>query len=254
MQSAGAIVTCDNEFALNVNSKEITKGNKWTQLGAATITTVLKQGENTIVILGKNAGDTPNLAGLFFEAKINFVDGESLTIKSDKSWQFAAKFPAKAPVRRWTLKDLNWQPVTVVPAIDAWTKAIAAVATRAARSSFARLGTQGPSGVAEKRLSDAQPRPTEPGPDCLVTPERPDNSGSNRPVQQRKRSEGTRSRRPEALGSGLARPERPHRLFVCINTDSATWRIRTNSREKGTRRQCDVRASGRPALGTMHDA
>ena len=128
VQSAGAIVTCDNEFALNVNSKEITKGNKWTQLGAATITTVLKQGENTIVILGKNAGDTPNLAGLFFEAKINFVDGESLTIKSDKSWQFAAKFPAKAPVRRWTLKDLNWQPVTVVPAIDAWTKAIAAVA------------------------------------------------------------------------------------------------------------------------------
>lgn len=143
VQSAGAIITCDNEFSLNVNSKEITKGNNWTQLGAATITTVLKQGENTIVILGKNAGTAPNLAGLFFEAKINFADGESLTVRSDKSWQFAAKFPAKAPVRRWTLKDLKWKPVTVVPAIDQWTQAIAPVApeqlVRASRGSALKV-------------------------------------------------------------------------------------------------------------------
>ena len=124
VQSAGAIVTCDNEFALNVNSQELAKGNVWTQLGAVTLTTVLKQGENTIVILGKNAGNTPNLAGLFFEARINFADGESLTIKSDSSWQFASKFPEKTPVRRWTLKDLNWQPVTVVPTIEPWKNAI----------------------------------------------------------------------------------------------------------------------------------
>jgi mono/diheme cytochrome c family protein len=139
IQSAGAIVTCDNEFALNVNSREMAKGNVWTQLGAATITTALKQGENTIVILGKNAGDTPNLAGLYFEARINFADGESLTIKSDKSWQFASKFPAKSPVRRWKLKDLKWQPVTIVPAIDVWKNAIDPVASeqlvRASRGS-----------------------------------------------------------------------------------------------------------------------
>tara|TARA_R110002072_G_scaffold302710_2_gene487900 strand:+ start:544182 stop:546608 length:2427 start_codon:yes stop_codon:yes gene_type:complete len=130
VQSAGAIVTCDNEFALHVNSNELARGNDWTQLGAATITTALKQGENTIVILGKNAGNAPNLAGLFFAAKINFADGESLTIKSDSSWQFASKFPEKAPVRRWTLQELNWQPVTVVPPIEPWKKAIDPVAPR----------------------------------------------------------------------------------------------------------------------------
>jgi len=139
VQSAGAVVTCDNEFALNVNSRELAKGTVWTQLGAVTLTTALKQGENSIVILGKNAGDTPNLAGLYFEARINFADGESLTIKSDSSWQFASKFPAKSPVRRWRLAEMKWQPVTVVPAIDAWKNAIDPVASeqlvRASRGS-----------------------------------------------------------------------------------------------------------------------
>lgn len=130
IRSAGAIVTCDNEFALNVNAREMAKGTVWTQLGSVTLTTALKQGENSIVILGKNAGTTPNLAGLYFEARINFADGETLTIKSDSSWQFASKFPAKAAVRRWKLQDLKWQPVTVVPAIDPWKKAIDPVAPR----------------------------------------------------------------------------------------------------------------------------
>ena len=143
IQSAGAIVTCDNQFSLNVNSRELAKGNNWTQLSAVTLTTALKRGENSIVIVGKNAGSTPNLAGLYFEARINFTDGESLTIKSDSSWQFVSKFPAKAPIRRWTLKDLKWKPVTVVPAIDPWTNAIAPVApeqlVRASRGSALRV-------------------------------------------------------------------------------------------------------------------
>lgn len=122
--SAGAIITCDNEFALNVNAREMAKGTVWTQLGAVTLTTALQQGENSIVILGKNGGATPNLAGLYFEARINFADGESLTIKSDSSWQFASKFPAKSPVRRWKLKEIKWQPVTVVTAPDVWKNAV----------------------------------------------------------------------------------------------------------------------------------
>lgn len=139
VQSAGAIITCDNEFALTVNSQAMARGDVWTQLGAVTLTTALKQGENSIVVLGKNAGATPNLAGLYFEARINFADGESLTIKSDSSWQFASTFPAKTPVRRWKLKEMTWQPVTVVPAIDAWKNSINPIApeqlVRASRGS-----------------------------------------------------------------------------------------------------------------------
>jgi hypothetical protein len=139
IQSAGAVVTCDNEFTLTVNSREMAKGQLWTQLGPVTLTTALRQGENTIVVVGGNAGAGPNLAGLFFEARIVFADGESLTIKSDSSWQFASKFPAKTPVRRWTIKDLKWQPVTVVPTLDAWKNAIDPVApeqlVRASRGS-----------------------------------------------------------------------------------------------------------------------
>jgi hypothetical protein len=124
IQSAGAIVTCDNEFALHVNSRETAKGNLWTQLGAVALTTALRQGENTIVIVGRNAGDGPNAAGLFFEARINFVDGQTLTIKSDNSWQYTSKFPAKLPAGRWKPKEMKWQPVTIVPTLDAWKNAI----------------------------------------------------------------------------------------------------------------------------------
>jgi hypothetical protein len=124
IQSAGAIVTCDNEFALHVNSRETAKGNLWTQLGAVALTTALRQGENTIVIVGRNAGDGPNAAGLFFEARINFVDGQTLTIKSDNSWQYTSKFPAKLPAGRWKPKEMKWQSVTIVPTLDAWKNAI----------------------------------------------------------------------------------------------------------------------------------
>ncbi|NQV26593.1 MAG: DUF1549 domain-containing protein [Rhodopirellula sp.] len=139
IQSAGAIVTCDNEFTLYVNSREQAKGRLWTQLEAVALTTALRQGENTIVIVGRNAGDGPNAAGLFFEARINLVDGQQLTVKSDSSWQFTSEFPPKTPVQRWKPQDMKWQAVTVVPALDVWKNAIDPVASeqlvRASRGS-----------------------------------------------------------------------------------------------------------------------
>jgi hypothetical protein len=128
IRSAGAIVTCDNEFTLHVNSREQAKGQLWTQLGAVALTKALRQGENTIIIVGRNAGDGPNASGLFFEARINLVDGESITIKSDSSWQFTSTFLAKTPVQRWKPQEMKWQPVTVVPALEAWKNAIDPVA------------------------------------------------------------------------------------------------------------------------------
>jgi mono/diheme cytochrome c family protein len=130
IRSAGAVVTCDNEYTLYVNSAEITKGQVWTQLGSATLTRRLKQGENSILVVGKNAGSGPNLAGLFFEARITFADGQQQIVKSDESWQVTSKFPAKTPPRKWKLKEMTWQPVTVVPTLDIWNNAIAPTAPR----------------------------------------------------------------------------------------------------------------------------
>lgn len=130
IRSAGAVVTCDNEYTLYVNSAEITKGQVWSQLGSATLTTRLKQGENSILVVGKNAGSGPNAAGLFFEAQVTFVDGQQQIVKSDESWRVTSKFPAKTPVRRWNLKEMTWQPVTVIPTLEAWKNAIAPTAPR----------------------------------------------------------------------------------------------------------------------------
>ena len=128
--SAGAVVTCDNEYTLYVNSVEISKGQDWNKPGAATMTTHLKQGENAIVIVGKNAGAGPNPAGLFFEARINFVDGTQQVVRSDESWQVTSQFPEKTPVRRWMLKEMKWEPVTIVPALDVWSNAVSAAGPR----------------------------------------------------------------------------------------------------------------------------
>lgn len=130
IQSAGAIITCDNEYTLHINGRQLLAGTDWTQLGSVTLTTAFREGNNRIIVLGKNAGSGPNLAGLYFEARIRFVDGETLTIRSDESWQFASKFPSKTPVRRWKVQDLNWQPVTIVPTIDPWKNAIEPVAAK----------------------------------------------------------------------------------------------------------------------------
>lgn len=129
LQSAGAIITCDNEYTLHVNGRQMLAGNNWAQLGSVTLTTALRKGKNIIVVVGKNGGSAPNLAGLFFEARIAFADGESLTVKSNGDWQVASEFP-KSPVRRWKIDDLDWQPVTVVPTLDAWKNAIEPVAPK----------------------------------------------------------------------------------------------------------------------------
>lgn len=128
--SAGAVFTCDNGYTLYVNSGEVGKGTDWTMLGAATLTTRLRQGENTIVIVGKNGGDGPNAAGLFFEARINLADGQQATIASDETWQYLSEFPEKTPVHRWKPQEMTWQPVAVVPALDAWSNAVNPVAPR----------------------------------------------------------------------------------------------------------------------------
>jgi hypothetical protein len=124
VKSAAAVLTCDNEYTLYVNGAEVAREVNWETVEAVPLTSRLKAGDNTIVIVGRNAGSGPNAAGLFFEARWKLADGREQIVASDKTWQFSADYPRQTAVGDWPLREIGWQPVTVVDALAVWANAV----------------------------------------------------------------------------------------------------------------------------------
>ncbi|HRH98392.1 MAG TPA: DUF1553 domain-containing protein [Prosthecobacter sp.] len=127
--SASAVVTCDNGYTLYVNNKKISEGDDWTKLAAVPLQTALKKGSNTIIAIAKNAGNGPNAAGFFFDARIRDAAGKETSISSDASWEWTAQAPAGGKEGRLgAFEAKDWKPVTVVQALPVWQKTIDAQA------------------------------------------------------------------------------------------------------------------------------
>ncbi|MCC9607898.1 DUF1549 domain-containing protein [Blastopirellula sp. JC732] len=124
-QSAIAAITCDNEFQLFVNRKEVASSTTWTDLQSVSLTPHLKKGPNEVVVIAKNAGSGPNPAGLYFQAKIDLAGKEIVTIASDESWNWTAA-PKKEIITRQPLAEWakSAQSATIVPALDVWTASV----------------------------------------------------------------------------------------------------------------------------------
>ena len=121
--SAVAIVTCDNEFVLYVNGREVLKGTDWTKPLAIALHDRLRKGSNQIVVRAKNILTTPNPAGLFFEMGIKLKNGEEVTVASGKEWQWNPKLPRSREGRLGAVSG-KWEPVTVVPALKPWNEKV----------------------------------------------------------------------------------------------------------------------------------
>jgi hypothetical protein len=127
--SASAVITCDNGFTLFVNNKKISAGDDWSRLTAVPLQTALKKGANSIIAIAKNAGDGPNAAGFFFDARIRDATGKETPISSDASWEWTAQAPAGGKEGRLgAFEAKDWKPVTVVTALPVWQKTIDAQA------------------------------------------------------------------------------------------------------------------------------
>jgi hypothetical protein len=127
--SASAVITCDNGFTLFVNNKKISAGDDWSRLAAVPLQTALKKGANSIIAIAKNAGDGPNAAGFFFDARIRDATGKETPISSDASWEWTAQAPAGGKEGRLgAFEAKDWKPVTVVTALPVWQKTIDAQA------------------------------------------------------------------------------------------------------------------------------
>ncbi len=115
----GATITCDNEFVLFVNGREVVRGTDWTKPLAVALHDRLKKGNNQIVVRAKNAGSGPNPAGLFFEARLKLRNGKELSVASGADWQWNATLPKSREGRLGAVGG-KWAPATVVPTIGSW--------------------------------------------------------------------------------------------------------------------------------------
>ena len=120
LKRGGAVVTCDNEYTLFVNGRELSKSTNWMTVDAVPLENALKQGTNEILVVAKNAGKGPNAAGLFFDARLRFENGKTESLSSDASWQWSATLPdAKG---RFKKEKVEWQPAVIVKALAVWSQ------------------------------------------------------------------------------------------------------------------------------------
>ncbi|MCB1276910.1 DUF1549 domain-containing protein [Prosthecobacter sp.] len=126
--SASAVVTCDNGYTLYVNNKKISEGDDWTKLAAVPLQTALRKGANSIIAIAKNAGNGPNAAGFFFDARVRDNDGKHTEIFSDDTWEWSAKIPGGKEGRMAAFDPKDWKKATVVKTLAVWQKTIDAQA------------------------------------------------------------------------------------------------------------------------------
>lgn len=119
----GAVVTCDNSFRVYVNGRHVIDGNDWSQPEAVALHPLLRKGKNEVVVVATNAGDAPNPAALFFEARLITESGTEVTVASDASWQMNPQAPAGREGRLGAIPG-DWSPATVITALDVWQRAI----------------------------------------------------------------------------------------------------------------------------------
>ena len=114
-QLATAVITADNEYTLYVNNTLVKSDNHWPSVEVLNIGTLLKPGNNYIMIVGKNAGSSPNAAAVFFEARLVSPDGKETVVATDKTWQWTKSIPVNRRNRASFKKPpTDWKPAAEV--------------------------------------------------------------------------------------------------------------------------------------------
>ena len=130
VESATCVVTCDNGFELYVNGKKIGAGDNWADPKSFDLSSALLKGANQVVVVGSNAGSSPNIAALFFQVNVSLKGGARVRMATDTSWEWTTSVPnargtfaaaAKAKAGAKAVEPV-WQLVSLVKS-EAWRKA-----------------------------------------------------------------------------------------------------------------------------------
>jgi len=128
VDSATCVITCDNGFELYVNGKKIGTGDNWADPKSFDLSPALLKGANQIVVVGSNAGSSPNIAALFFQVNVSLKGGARVRMATDASWEWTKSVPnargsfAAAGKVKAKVAEVVWQPVALVKS-EAWRKA-----------------------------------------------------------------------------------------------------------------------------------
>jgi hypothetical protein len=137
----GMMVTCDNEFQLFINNRMVLAATEWTQPATLALRDHFKPGNNTLVFRVKNAGSSPNAAGLYCQGQVKFKDKSVVSFASDESWEFHTELPA---IRedRMSAPGTGWKPVEVVPPVAPWTSMLASTGRQLLATAVTGAGEQ----------------------------------------------------------------------------------------------------------------
>lgn len=122
--SGSAIITCDNGFTLFINGRKISGSENWQQIVSVPLQDKLVVGQNNIVVMGSNAGNGPNAAGLYFEARLKLADGKEINLITDETWDWNPHVPEGKEGRLGAVAAKDWKPATVVKTLGAWKQAL----------------------------------------------------------------------------------------------------------------------------------
>ncbi len=128
VDSATCVITCDNGFELYVNGKKIGTGDNWADPKSFDLSPALLKGANQIVVVGSNAGSSPNIAALFFQVNVSLKGGARVRMATDASWEWTKSVPnargtfSAAGKSKAKAAEIVWQPVAFVKS-EAWRKA-----------------------------------------------------------------------------------------------------------------------------------
>lgn len=115
---AGAVVSCDNSYVCYVNGAKVSASESWERIEGVPLESVLRAGDNEILIVGRNGGTSPNPAGLFCEVFIRLSDGQTQTIASDGRWEWTATLPPADG--KYVTVPTDWRPAVAAADQNLW--------------------------------------------------------------------------------------------------------------------------------------
>ena len=85
-RSAKLVITCDNEYTAWLNGKKVGADTNWGSVESLNLSRQLAVGDNEMLIVGRNAGATPNPAGLYAEILLVDAKNQKTRIATDETW------------------------------------------------------------------------------------------------------------------------------------------------------------------------
>jgi signal transduction histidine kinase len=116
---ARVLMTADDEYTLYLDGRELGRAADWRELQDYDVTPLMSPGTHTLAVKAYNSFW---FAGMIFGLHVDFADGKTLDVKSDRSWKIVP-----AGERKWTTKKLapkTWPEATIIAPLggDPWWK------------------------------------------------------------------------------------------------------------------------------------